>query len=66
MTTNQGTELHYDPDSWPNERTYGTVHRWLLGHWREIQSGAVLDVEYILGEMPIPKVSERLDEVLPY
>ncbi len=35
------------------------LHTWLIDHFDEIESGAVVDVEFILGEKPAPKVSER-------
>jgi hypothetical protein len=54
-----GGELHYDSCAWHNQRTCGTIHRWLQGHWAEVQSGDVVDVEFILGETSTPKVSER-------
>lgn len=57
-----GGQINHDPYAWGEgmSRTCGTAHHWLLGHWREIISGDVLDVEYVLGETTAPKVSERL------
>lgn len=51
-----------DPDGWVNQRTLGTAHRWIIDHFDLIESGQVVDVEYILGESDDPKVSERFDE----
>jgi hypothetical protein len=38
-----------------------TAHVWLLERFEQIESGAVVDVEHILGETPAPKVSERFE-----
>ena len=35
------------------------AHEWLLKNFDEVDDGAVLDVEFILGETKEPKVSER-------
>lgn len=48
-----------DPYDWAN-RTWQTAHVWIAEHWDEIESGAVVDVEFILGETSAPKFSERL------
>ena len=53
-------EAQYDPYDWAN-RTMQTAHVWLLEHFEQIESGAVVDVEHILGETPAPKVSERFE-----
>jgi hypothetical protein len=51
--------IHCDPYEWPGEaRTIPEVHRWLVEHFDEIESGAVVDVQFLLGETPQPKVSE--------
>lgn len=50
---------HYDPHTWPN-RTMKTAHLYVLEHFEEIDSGAVIDVEFILGETDHPKESEAL------
>lgn len=57
-----GGPMNYDAYAWGHlSRTCGTVHDWLGDHWAEVKSGDVLDVEYILGETSVPKVSERVD-----
>jgi len=56
-------EAHWDPIEWDNQRTWGNAHRYIEEHWDELQSGQVIDVEFILGEKPAPKVSERTEEV---
>ena len=53
-------EAQYDPYDWAN-RTMQTAHVWLLERFEQIESGAVVDVEHILGETPAPKVSERFE-----
>jgi len=52
-------EAQYDPYDWAN-RTMQTAHVWLLEHFEQIESGAVVDVEH-MGETPAPKVSERFE-----
>jgi len=37
--------------------TMSVAHQWLIDHFDEIGSGAVVDVEYILGETAAPKRS---------
>jgi hypothetical protein len=58
-----GGQLHWDPYSWGQngDRTFGTVHHWLLEHWAEVESGDVVDAEFIRGETTEPKVSERTE-----
>ena len=56
-----GQSLHYDPYGWAS-RTMANAHKWLIEHWDDFDSGGVLDVEFILGEVVRkPKVSERLE-----
>jgi hypothetical protein len=51
----------YDPYGWDTRaRTIPTAHRHLIDHWSEVKSGDVVDVEFILGEVKKPKISERL------
>jgi len=59
-----GCEAQYDPYDWAN-RTMQTAHAWLLEHFEQVAHGAVVDVEYILGERSAPKVSERLPDGMP-
>lgn len=56
--------INYDPYSWDN-RTLRTAHRHIAEHWNELASGAVIDVEFILGESQQPKISERLNQRRP-
>lgn len=55
----EGDTLHYDPFAW-NSRTMTTAHRYIVEHFDELESGAVIDVEFILGETTEPKGSEFL------
>lgn len=55
-----GVEAQYDPFAWENQRTMGCAHRWISEHWRDVQPGSVIDVEFLLGETDAPKKSERL------
>lgn len=50
-----------DPYFWTvSSRTMQTAHAWIIEHWADLSDGAVVDVEFILGETPKPKLSERL------
>jgi hypothetical protein len=51
-----------DPYDWGDNRSRHVAHLWLIEHFDEIESGAVVDVEFILGETSGPKVSERFEE----
>lgn len=51
----------YDPEKW-NCRTMTTAHAEIVKNWERYQSGAVIDVEYILGESTFIKVSEQHTE----
>lgn len=48
-----------DPYDWGG-RTYPVAHQYIIDHWLELKDGDVVDVEFILGERPQPKISERL------
>jgi hypothetical protein len=52
--------LEFFPPVWSN-RTMSTVHEYLQNSWDEVETGQVLDVEFILGETDKPKTSERKD-----
>jgi hypothetical protein len=49
----------YDPYGWSDSRTMLTAHEWIEKHWDKIESGDVIDVQFILGETAKPKKSER-------
>jgi hypothetical protein len=51
----------YDPNgSWCDTRTMPVAHKYIREHWDDLQSGAVIDVEFIRGEAAEPRLSERL------
>lgn len=45
-------------------RTMTVAHAHIEKHWDLLETGSVVDVEYILGETKAPKFSERLEAVL--
>ena len=49
-----------DPYAWTGARTMGAAHHYIYDHFDELSDGDVVDVEFILGEKPTKKVSERL------
>jgi hypothetical protein len=55
----QGGRCTYDPYGWPaTSRTMRLAHQHILDHFDDLESGAVVDVEYILGLTSEPRVSE--------
>ncbi len=56
----EGGGCEHDPYSWSvPPRTVAEAHRYVSENWDRLQSGAVIDVEFILDEVSTPKVSER-------
>jgi len=53
--------LTCDPHCHQFGRSVKEAHRFLLSNWDQIESGSVVDVEYILGEVDKPKESEMFD-----
>ena len=52
----------HDP-AWPGgSRTMQVAHQFIIKHFAELEPGAVVDVEFILGKRNEPKQSERLDK----
>lgn len=51
--------LTYDQYSQPN-RTRQVAHDYVITHFDELQNGQVIDVEFILGIKPEPKLSESI------
>lgn len=49
------------PSEWHDhgDRTMKAAHQYIASNWSTLRSGDVVDVEFILGETPTPKVSER-------
>jgi hypothetical protein len=56
-----GSPCNYDVYNWSN-RTMQVAHDFIIKNWGTLQPGAVIDVEFILGERSSPKTSERLGE----
>lgn len=50
-----------DPHEWISSRTMHEAHKYIEQHFDSLASGAVIDVQYILGETQQPKRSERFD-----
>ena len=56
----QTGEGQYDPYEWGYcPRTLHEAHRYIIAHFDELQTGDVVDVEYILGESATKKTTER-------
>jgi len=55
-------EGRHDPLGWgESPRTMRVAHEWIEGHWDELRSSDVVDVEWILGERDEPKRPQRED-----
>ena len=50
-----------DPYEWEGNRTRMACHQYIIGHWDELESGAVVDYEFITGATEKPKTPERLE-----
>lgn len=53
----------YDPYKW-RSRTLTYAHLWMINNWDVLESGQVIDVEFILGERATPKASEASVHVI--
>lgn len=51
-------QITCDPYCW-GTRTFPNAHQYIIENWNTLQSGDVIDVEFILGETEEPKKSER-------
>lgn len=56
-------DVKCDPYDWGNNRSRFVAHQWLEHHFDEIESGAVVDVEFILKETTEPKKSEQISRL---
>lgn len=55
----------YDPYDWGQDpRTKINAHIYIEEHWADLVDGDVIDVEFINGEKPTKKISERLEAPL--
>lgn len=61
LTRLQGGKACFDVYDW-GDRTMTTAHNFIQEKWDEIRSGAVVDVEHILGESVTPKASEEAEQ----
>lgn len=52
-----GTQI--DPCRWVDTVTMQTAHQYIVDHWPHLESGDVIDCEYIRGESSAPKTPER-------
>lgn len=52
-----GRKAEYDCYAW-NSEPFRSAHHYLEQHWDEVQTGAVLDGEFLRGETTQPKRSE--------
>ena len=50
-------------EAWWAGRTWFVAHAHIIANWDSLSDGDVVDVEFILGEKPTAKTSERLDRV---
>jgi hypothetical protein len=58
MINAQCRDVAYDPYDWA-ERTKRVAHVYIEQHWHELADGDVIDVQFLLGETPSKKISER-------
>lgn len=59
-------ESHFDPFRWGNTgvRTIKTAHQYITDNFDQLVTGAVIDVQFILGETSKPKISDNPDKVI--
>jgi len=57
----EGGSTEYTPDSW-NDRTFTTAHKYITENFDSMQTGDVVDVEFILGETTTKKISQRFED----
>jgi hypothetical protein len=56
-----GSACCYDPYEWVGARTMRVAHQYIEENWDQLESGEVIDVEFILGETDEKKESEKLE-----
>lgn len=54
-----GKPASNDPYYWGG-RTMPVAHNYIIEHWDSLNDGDVIDVQFILGETKMPKISERI------
>lgn len=55
----EGGKICYDQYDWGN-RTRATAHDYIITNFDSLESGEVIDVQFILGETPTKKISESV------
>ncbi len=50
-----------DSYDWGTERTMGVAHRHIIENFDKLVPGEVIDVEFVLGETTVSKISEQDD-----
>jgi hypothetical protein len=61
--TGDPIECTYDSYSWAGPaRTLSQAHDFIMQHFDQLESGEVIDVQFILGETASKKLSERFTE----
>lgn len=51
----------YDPYHWIGARTMQVAHIYIAENWDTLHDGDVVDIQFILGETAMSKISERED-----
>jgi hypothetical protein len=54
-------EFISDPNRQRHGRTMEVAHQYIREHWADLRTGQVIDVQFITGETPEPKISEALE-----
>lgn len=54
--------MTYNVYDWTNSRTMKVAHQFIIDNWDTLESGAVIDVDFILGETDHPKQSVQVEE----
>lgn len=64
MIDAQCRDCAYDPYGWPgSSRTKKVAHDFIRNNWVDLRDGDVVDVEHIIGESTVKKISERFETV---
>jgi len=61
VTRLEDCESSYNAYKWCNDRTMLEAHRYINNHFDDLNTGDVVDVEFILGETSTPKISDRFN-----
>ena len=52
-------KINYDSVVWQGDYTHPIAHKYIETHWDELESGDVVDCEFIRGESKWPKTTQR-------